>query len=251
MGDNGACFFIDLVQGTGMLRTQVETALGELVNWGMVTSDNFAGLRALITPQSRRPRFASRRGRHPSVSLFDAAGRWSLLKPDNGAEPGRQDFEFLARVLLRRYGVVFRKLLEREAVLMPWRELLRVYWRMEARGEIRGGRFVEGVAGEQFALADAVGTLRKFRHDAGSDELISISAVDPVNLAGMLVPGERITATLNNRIVFSNGVPVAVQSGDELQYLRELDPERAWQAKMLVTKKRRPASFVSLPPARL
>ena len=154
-------------------------------------------------------------------------------------------------MLLRRYGVVFRKLLERESVLIPWRDLLRVYWRMEARGEIRGGRFVAGVAGEQFALPDAVGTLRKVRGAVESDELLSVCAVDPVNLVGTLVPGERITATLNNRILFSNGLPVAVQLGDALRFLRELDPELAWQAKMLLARKRRPASFVSPPSRRL
>jgi ATP-dependent Lhr-like helicase len=251
MDDNGACFFVDLVQGTGMLRTQVETALGELVNWGMATSDNFSGLRALVTPQSRRPRFAARRGRRPSASLFDAAGRWSLLTHHDTEEPDSSDFEFVARVLLRRYGVVFRRLLERESVPIPWRDLLRVYWRMEARGEIRGGRFVDAVAGEQFALPEAVGALRKLRHGADSDELIPVSAVDPVNLASLLLAGERITATLSNRIIFNNGLPVAVQSGDELQFLRELDPELAWQAKMLLTRKRRPASFMPPPAGRI
>jgi ATP-dependent Lhr-like helicase len=248
MAGNGACFFVDLVQGTGMLRTQVETALGELVNWGMVTSDHFAGLRALVTPQSRRPRFAARRGRRHSVSPFDAAGRWSLLTQPIGAEPDQRDFEFLAHVLLRRYGIVFRKLLERESVLIPWRELLRVYWRLEARGEIRGGRFVEGVAGEQFALPDAVGTLRRLRRDADGEDLIPISAVDPVNLVGTLIPGERVTATLNNRILLRNGLPLAVQCGDDLELLGECDSELAWQAKMLLAKKRRPASFMPPPP---
>ncbi len=244
MRANGACFFLDLVQGTGMLRTQVETTLGELTNWGMVTSDSFAGLRALVTPQSRRPRFAARRGRRQSASPFDLAGRWSLLTQPDGGEADPQDFEFLAHVLLRRYGVVFRKLLERESVLIPWRDLLRVYWRMEARGEIRGGRFVEAVAGEQFALPEALGTLRKVRRGAQTDDLIPVSAVDPVNLAGTLLPGERIAASLNNRILFHNGLPIAVQSGDALQFLRELDQELAWQARILLTRKRRPASLL-------
>ena len=251
MREKGACFFVDLVQGTGMLRTQVETALGELVNWGMVTSDNFAGLRALVTPQSRRPRFAPRRGRYNSASPFDAAGRWSLIAPPDVADADARDFEFLAKVLLRRYGVVFRKLLERESVSIPWRDLLRVYWRMEARGEIRGGRFVEGVAGEQFALPDALGTLRKIRRSAGAGDLIAVSAVDPVNLAGTLLPGERIAATLNNRILFRNGLTVAVQFGDALQFFGDPDPELAWQAKMLLTSKRGPASFMPPPPGRL
>jgi ATP-dependent Lhr-like helicase len=252
MRENGACFFMDIVQGTGMLRTQVETALGELVNWGMVTSDSFAGLRALVTPHSRRPRFAPRRGRRPvSASPFDAAGRWSLLTQPDTADADTRDFEFLAQVLLRRYGVVCRKLLEREPVMIPWRDLLRVYWRMEARGEIRGGRFVDGVAGEQFALPEAVGVLRKIRRSEASGNLVPVSAVDPVNLAGTLLPGERVSAKLSNRILFRDGVPVAVQSGDELQLLRALDAESEWQAKMLLTNKRRPASFVPPPPGRV
>jgi ATP-dependent helicase Lhr and Lhr-like helicase len=256
MAEHGACFFMDLVQATGMLRTQVETALGELVNWGLVTSDNFAGLRALVTPQSRRPRFAVRRGQRGAASLFDAAGRWSLLaqcdnEPCDNEPAGAGEFAFFAHRLLRRYGVVFRKLLEREAVQVPWRELLRIYWRMEARGEVRGGRFVEGVAGEQFALADALGALRSCRQDDGHDDLVSVCAVDPLNLVGTLLPGERVTATLNNRIVFSNGVPVAVQCGDALQFLRELDAEHTWQAKMLLARKGRPASFMPPPAGRL
>jgi len=250
MSEAGACFFVDIVQGTGMLRTQVETALGELVNWGMVTSDNFAGLRALVTPQSRRPRFSPRRGRRASSSPFDAAGRWSLLTQPDAIDADSGDFEFLGRVLLRRYGVVFRKVLERESVFLPWRDLLRVYWRMEARGEIRGGRFVDGVSGEQFALADAIGALRKIRRAEHCDELISVSAVDPVNLAGTLLPGGRITASLNNHIVFQNGLPVVVQTGEELQFLRDLDQESAWQAKMLLTRKHRPANLMPPPPRR-
>ena len=141
--------------------------------------------------------------------------------------------------------------MEIEFVMIPTRDILQVYWRTEARGEIRGGRFVDGVAGEQFALPDAVGVLRKVRRSEGSDDLIPVSAVDPVNLAGTLLPGERIGAKLNNRILFRDGLPVAVQSGDELQFLRELDAELAWQAKVLLTKKRRPASFVPPPAGRV
>jgi ATP-dependent Lhr-like helicase len=204
-------------------------------------------LRALVTPQSRRPRFAPRHGRYASASPFDAAGRWSLIGEAPAGAPGVEDFEFLAKVLLRRYGVVFRRLLERESVAVPWRELLRVYWRMEARGEIRGGRFVDGVAGEQFALPDAVGALRKVRRAEADDALVVVAAVDPLNLAGTLLPGERITATLGNRMVLRNGLPVAVQSVDALRFLVELDAEPAWQARMLLTRKRRPTSFAGPP----
>jgi ATP-dependent Lhr-like helicase len=251
MMENGACFFIDLVQATGMLRTQVEAALGELASWGMVTSDNFAGLRALVTPNGQRPRFSPRRGRRAALSPFDAAGRWSLLSHHDAGQPDARDFEFVAHVFLRRYGVVFRKLLERESVVIPWRELLRVYWRLEARGEIRGGRFVAGVAGEQFALPDALGALRKARQREDDDMLIPVSAVDPLNLAGTLIPGERVNATLNNRLLLRNGVPVAVQTGDELEFLHALDAALEWQARMLLTRKRRPADFVPPPAGKL
>ena len=121
------------VPTTGLLRAQVEDALGELVNWGLVTSDSYAGLRALVTPFIKRPGFSRRRGRRPAASNFDRAGRWALV--NHAQEVGRTEaLEHIAWVLLRRYGVVFRKVLERETNIPPWRELIRVYWRMEARG---------------------------------------------------------------------------------------------------------------------
>ncbi|MEE8528794.1 MAG: DEAD/DEAH box helicase [Gammaproteobacteria bacterium] len=267
---HGASFFVDLVRETGMLRTQIEEALGELVNWGLVTSDNFAGLRALITPQSRRPGFAPRRGRRPAASPFDRAGRWSLInqaedrslkaegdatfrfplpasRSDTVLGPSSDDIEFLARVFLRRYGIVFRKGLDREAILPPWRDLLRVYWRMEARGEIRGGRFVQGVSGEQFGLPDAVATLRDIRRRAKTDELVVVAASDPLNLVGTVLPGDRIPATLNNRVLFRDGTPAMIQTGGDLELLTELDAETEWQARSLLLRRRRPASFLSGP----
>ena len=176
----GVLFFSDIVQQTGFLKTKVEDALGELVNWGVVTSDSSAGLQALITPASKRPRFGARKGRKTRVSLFDNAGRWSLIDQHqqfNKIDAG--DVEFIATVLLQRYGVVFRKCLERESKLPPWRDLLRVYWHKEARGEIRGGRFVEGVSGEQFALPEAIGTLHKIRNSTKTGQLQVLSSADP------------------------------------------------------------------------
>ena len=244
----GASFFMDLVRETDMLRTQVENALGELVNWGLVTADNFAGLRALIMPQSKRPGFAPRRGRKPATSPFDRAGRWSLLQQAEQEEPGSSDIEFLARVLLRRYGVVFRKVLDREVMLPPWRDLLRVYWRMEARGEIRGGRFVDGVSGEQFALPEAVASLRECRRRKGDSELVAVSACDPLNLVGVVIPGDKVAANPGNRILFRDGVPIAIQTGRDISFLGDVDENTAWQAKLLLIKKHRPASVFGPPP---
>src|SRR5262249_51962857 len=157
-------------EGAGLLRTQVEEALGELVALGLVTSDSFGGLRALLVPSERRkPIAGGRRRRRTEIFGMEDAGRWALARRrkqgDDGAPgaeaPSAEAIEHLARTLLRRYGVVFWRLLEREADwLPPWRDLLRVYRRLEARGEIRGGRFVSGFAGEQFALPEAVGKLR-------------------------------------------------------------------------------------------
>ena len=179
---HGASFFDDLVHDTGLLRSDMEQGLGELVSRGRVTSDSFAGVRALITSRKRREKL--RRYRRPLVDV-DAAGRWSLPRrmaaPADASGLSDPAIEHVARVLLRRYGVVFRKLLERESGLPPWRELFYVYRRMEARGEIRGGRFISGFAGEQFALPEAADLLRGIARDSASDQ-VSISAADPLNL---------------------------------------------------------------------
>ncbi|MDZ7750667.1 MAG: hypothetical protein U5S82_03170 [Gammaproteobacteria bacterium] len=195
---HGASFFIDLVQETGLLRTQAEEALAELVARGLVTSDGFAGLRALITPHNRRPGFGRGRRRHRATgAAVDDGGRWSLLRPaaaaleyDAPARPADDEaVEHIAHTLLRRYGVVFRKVLEREANLPPWRELLPVYRRMEARGELRGGRFVQSFSGEQFALAGAVTRLRAVRKRKKRGDLVALSAIEPLNLVGIIARG--------------------------------------------------------------
>jgi ATP-dependent Lhr-like helicase len=137
-----------------------------------------------------------------------------------------------------RYGVVFRRLLDREANAAPWRELLRVYWRLEARGEVRGGRFVAGVTGEQFALPEAVGALRAARRREKTGELISISAVDPLNLTGMVLPGERVAALANSRIAFRDGVPVAVREGGKTRLLVDCGPEEGLEIDRALVRKR-------------
>ncbi|MBC8032250.1 MAG: DEAD/DEAH box helicase [Pyrinomonadaceae bacterium] len=168
LATRGASFFTDIVEGTKLLRGQVEESIGELVANGLVVSDSFAGLRALLTPSSRKTQAAAKRKHRQPVYEMSSAGRWSLLNRESDklkfVEQTDQDAaEEIARILLRRYGVVFKRLLPREGITIPWRVLLRIYHRLEARGEIRGGRFVAGISGEQFALTEAVGMLRAMR----------------------------------------------------------------------------------------
>jgi ATP-dependent Lhr-like helicase len=225
LAQRGAMFFGELVQQSGLLPSRVQQALAELVAQGWVTSDSFEGLRALLVPQEKRATFSDpqRKRRHKAVSSVEFAGRWSLLRPIPSAEQSKsalmatsapaegreRALETLARGLLRRYGLVFRRLLERESFKASWYELGRVYRTLEARGEIRGGYFVGGVSGEQFALPEAIGLLRSSRKAPEQGELIAISAADPLNLAGILVPGPRLTAITSNRILLRDGVPVA------------------------------------------
>jgi ATP-dependent Lhr-like helicase len=153
----------------------------------------------------------------------------------------------VARRLLRRYGVVFWRLLEREADwLPPWRDLLRVYRRLEARGEIRGGRFVAGFAGEQFALPDAVGMLREVRRRQGSGEWVSLSGADPLNLVGILTPGPRLAALTGHRLLYRDGVPVALLAGGEVRFLETLDESSQWQARKALLRSAVPAPLVDL-----
>jgi len=227
---HGASFFFDLVQDSGLLRTQVEEALGELAAWGLITADSFAGLRALITPSQRRAGYGRHSRRRKSAASLDEAGRWELLRRSPlPPEQKNARTEHIAKILLRRYGVVFRKLLERENNLPPWRELLYIYRRLEARGEVRGGRFVQGFSGEQFALPEAVGSLRDTRKRPAHDDYIAVSAADPLNLAGILTPGMRIPALAGNRILFRDGVPVAALIAGELEALQTLNSEERWQ----------------------
>jgi ATP-dependent Lhr-like helicase len=211
----GASFLSDLARHTGRLPIQVEEALWELVACGMVTGDGIAGLRTLLTPAlKRRPtrRLAGRGVRGRLVARAMPLGRWSLLRPiwmqpPTPAEPARRD-EAMARQLLRRYGVVFRELLARENQIPSWRTLLLIYRRLEARGEIRGGRFISGFIGEQFALPEAVDGLRGVRRQPQTAETVIIAAADPLNLVGILTPGPRISPFTQQVIVYRSGVPV-------------------------------------------
>jgi ATP-dependent Lhr-like helicase len=198
----GASFFADIVRGTGKLKSEVETALWELVAAGLLTADGFDNLRALIDPK-RRSGQGSGRGARPRHS----AGRWSLLYSGEAVERTRA-LEATCWMLLRRYGIVFRELLTRETILPKWREVLMTLRRLEDRGEVRGGRFVSGFLGEQFALPMAVESLRAQRNAPPSGEIITVSAADPLNLVGIIVPGERVPANSGRLAGFRDGVSV-------------------------------------------
>ncbi|MGE5667858.1 MAG: ATP-dependent DNA helicase, partial [Betaproteobacteria bacterium] len=251
---HGASFYDEIVDGTRLLRTQIEDALGELVARGAVTSDSFAGLRALLTPSDRRkPLGGSRRHRRGALFGIEDAGRWSLTRKPalqmaggnaGDAAPGPEAskrtvghsphdadaIELVARALLRRYGVVAWRLLEREAAwLPPWRDLLRVLRRLEAQGELRGGRFVAGMSGEQFALPEAVVMLRETRRAPPAAALVCVSGADPLNLVGVAVPGDRVPALAGNRVLYRDGIPIAALVGGETRWI---EPQECAQARV-------------------
>jgi ATP-dependent Lhr-like helicase len=203
----GALFFNELRTACELPAEAAAAALGELVGAGLVTSDGFAGLRTLIAGVPAQ-----------------AAGRWAVIaSPEevSSLTPRDEALEQQAWTLLRRYGVVFRRVLARETNIAPWRVLARVLRRLELRGEIRGGRFVAGMSGEQFALPDAVTRLREIRRTPPDGRLMVISAADPLNLAGIITAGERVRAVAGTRIVYCDGVPLAALEGD---YIRQLAP---------------------------
>ncbi len=264
----GASFFDELAGRARLLHTQLEAALAELVAAGLVTADSFTGLRALLVPAHKRPRVdrQTRPGAATSLAAFGVqnAGRWSLLRSPapvgaqagasgravagsaagpNAYGPALDDagnpvaVEAAAWALLRRYGVVFRRLLERESLMPLWRDLLRAYRRLEARGEIRGGRFVDGFSGEQFALPEAVGRLREVRREPRRGAMVSVSAADPLNLLGIVTPGERLPALSGNRVLYRDGEPIAVWEGRQARFLAELGPAERWQAQNVLTRR--------------
>jgi ATP-dependent helicase Lhr and Lhr-like helicase len=246
LATRGASFFSDIVDGTKLLRSQVEESLGELVAYGLITSDSFTGLRALLTPANRKTHAGARKKRREAVYEMSSAGRWSILPGTAGGSPASAAIataecaEKIARILLVRYGVVFKRLLEREGLTLPWRDLLRIYHRLEARGEIRGGRFVAGISGEQFALAEAVGMVRSIRRAPAIENLISVSAADPLNLAGIITPGGRITAHSANRVLYRDGAPVAALESGETRFLVEMSRAMEWKAKSALLRKSTP-----------
>jgi ATP-dependent Lhr-like helicase len=221
----GALFFDELQSEARLLRTELENALAELVAGGLVNADSFAGLRALVAPASSRQQRSSRRGLGAFIGGMQDAGRWALLRRPNGSPSREELLEQVVMTLLRRYGVVFWRLLEREADWLPsWRELLRPLHRLEARGDIRGGRFIDGLAGEQFALPEAIPLLRELRRRPLDGSLIAVSAVDPLNLIGTLLPGARLPALAGNRLVYQDGMPVAALIAGKPDYWVEQTP---------------------------
>lgn len=252
---DGAMFFDELSHEARLLPVELENTLGELVATGLVNADSYAGLRAMLAPAHKRASTGKRRrGAGPTM---EEAGRWALVRrgdnlnitsrtvetlqtgqdadaapppsrplpPSPPSPPGRKPrtdaatLEHIAMTLLRRYGVMMWRLLEREASWMPsWRELLPVYHRLEARGEIRGGRFVAGLSGEQFALPEAIPLLREMRRRPYDGGYVCISAVDPLNLCGTLLPGDKVPALAGNRILFRDGAPVATQVAGKFNY---------------------------------
>jgi ATP-dependent Lhr-like helicase len=231
----GASFFAEIVSGTRHLPAEVEDALWQLVAAGLVTADSFAALRALVTGEARRLERLHHRRRAPRRTR---EGRWSLLElegppPDNLAE-------LRARQLLRRYGILCRELLTREPSTPPWRDMLFKLRRLESRGEIRGGRFVAGLAGEQFALPEAVDALRSIRRQDPCGLYVRVSGCDPLNLAGILTPGPRIPAVLGNRVVYRDGIPVASVEGSEARILMKGPASEAQMLERMLDE--RPAS---------
>jgi len=218
----GASFSRDIAAACDLDDHELNDALGELVSAGLVVSDGFAGLRALVQAASERPRL---RGARTTFS-----GRWSIVGDESTSTAREAAAEAQALAFLHRYGVVFRRILTREANAAPWRELTRVYRRLEARGEIRGGRFVAGMSGEQFALKEAVERLREIRRQRPDGAVVVISAADPLNLTGILTSTERIRAIAGHKIAWRDGVAVAVMIGDAVDQLTEVEPDIAIQA---------------------
>jgi ATP-dependent Lhr-like helicase len=252
----GASFFDEIVDGAGVLQSQVEEALAELVALGMVNSDSFGGLRALLLPSDKRrsPGGFRRRGRMAIFGMQDA-GRWTLVRrpqdsdvaapmPPRGSD---ESIEHICRTLLRRWGVVFWKVIEREANWLPrWRDLLTCLRRMEDRGEVRGGRFITGFSGEQFALAEALAPLREARRKPENGELISLSGADPLNLVGIITPGAKLPALTGNRVLYRDGLPIALYVGGEVKFLEVLEPQAEWEARNALLRRHVPALLSDL-----
>ncbi|PYR77365.1 MAG: ATP-dependent DNA helicase [Acidobacteria bacterium] len=240
LASHGASFAHEIAGACDLDDDQLRAAIADLVAAGAISSDGFAGLRAII---GTSPNYSPAR-----LTRSDASGRWFLVRSERSERSERLErperferpVDTLAWTLLRRYGVVFRRLLTRESLDVPWRELARVYRRLEARGEIRGGRFVSGMSGEQFALPEAVERLREVRRTPATDGLITISGADPLNLAGIITGDERIRASASTRIVYRNGVLAAAMEGDMLRTFGDLDAETAAAAAAAAAGRRVP-----------
>jgi ATP-dependent Lhr-like helicase len=265
--EQGALFFDEIVDATRMLPAEVEEAIAELVALGIVNSDSFGGLRALLLPSDRRrSRAVGRRGRR--VALFGMAdsGRWALVRRPASAAAGnavavhspvaaqssfagRNDeaVENLVRTLLRRWGVILWKLVAAEAPwLPPWRDILMCCRRLEARGEIRGGRFVAGFSGEQYATPEAVSLLRDVRKKPLDGQVVALSAADPLNLVGIITPDARVPALTGNRVLYKDGLPVAAHVAGEMRFLVQMDSAGQWEAQNAILRRHVPVTLTDL-----
>ena len=249
---HGASFFDEIAESVGMLPMEAEDALAELVALGLVNSDSFGGLRALLIPSSQRGRSSGRSGRRRrQIALFAMAdaGRWALVRrPSTAAgKPDEEAVELVVRTLLRRWGVIFWRLLAREAAwLPPWRDIVMCCRRLEARGEIRGGRFVAGFSGEQYATPDAVAPLREARRRALSGQYVSLSGADPLNLLGIITPGQRLPSLAGNRLLYLDGLPIATYAAGEVELLETMGPKEEWEARNAVLRRHVPPALVAL-----
>jgi ATP-dependent Lhr-like helicase len=220
---HGALFFDDLAAASRVLPSQLEEGLWDLVGRGLVTGDGFAPLREIMAP-GRSSRIRNGHYHHSRVSsprlarVAGPQGRWSIVhRFQQEPTPADDLAEKAAMQLLSRYGVVFRDLIARENLAVPWRDVIRALRRQEARGVVRGGRFVSGFIGEQYALPEAVDALRRVRKQERAGEVIRLSATDPLNLAGIITPGPRVPALPSNGVIFRDGLPVAVEEGRSIK----------------------------------
>lgn len=266
---SGASFFDQLQLRTGLLKAQLEQGLAELVSSGRVSSDSFTGLRSLLTPSSKKPGNRRRRGRRAMFGVEDA-GRWSLLDIFERSEQNKaqatnstasssssrnasrsarwevldaEQLERLIGIYLQRWGVLFKSLLERESFSPPWRILLMTLRKMELRGVLRGGRFVAGVGGEQFAFPETVDALRKFKKELkarGKPVYYCLSAVDPLNLINLILPNHKLSRLMKNRVLYQDGVPIAVLESGEVKFLKEIDSGQQWSLQQALRKRNFP-----------
>ena len=237
LGSRGASFVHEIAAALDLRPDEVQGGLTELVAAGLVASDGFGGLRSMVAAKGGGFRRAAFRSRGRARVAATAGGRWSCVRATGlAADDDREALvERYAMVLLQRYGILSRRLLGREPFAVAWRELVRVYRRLEARGDIRGGRFVSGLSGEQFALPEAIEAVRHVRRTPPSGELIVLSACDPLNLAGVLTAGDRLPAVTSNRLVYRDGIAVAVRDRDGVRFLYDVDADTASRVSRLLT----------------
>jgi len=247
---NGASFFDQIQNRTNLLKSQLESGLAELVSRGRLTSDSYTGLRALLTPNKKKPSVHRSRHRRAMFGVEDA-GRWSLLEIVKKEEEEKnrrlrwdvlddEQLERLVCIYMKRWGVLFKSLLDKELHAPPWRALLATLRKMELRGLIRGGRFVAGVGGEQFSFPETVDALRKYKKqkdNSGEPVYHSISACDPLNLINLILPSQKLSKLSKNRVLYEDGVPIAVLDSGKVRFIKKIDENQHWPLQQVLTKK--------------